>query len=425
MPFAKTDGFDTHLIVLRTRTSHRPDGSVYNTNTFSSDVLTSRLSRAWNVSPGKPYHATLEYEVRRHLSSPSPFYIRRSEHSTMPDWYWQDVGFYTAVGESASQMFLWGPDVSDMVATAVEDARNACFDNLRDITFNAPLFLAEFGKASDTVWKVAQAASKAGLAVYQGLRNPSAARRSMRKAFGKWARNTKGKNVSGDASSLWLEWRYSVETGLMDVSDASRTAADLLLDKSNQASSRVSATRQRIAELEPYVIADSAWGRDVGHGLSCGADALHVVTKTAHIEAKAWFTAVRDNSFLTDASQLGLLNVPLLAWELTPMSFVADWVLDVGNFLDRSLAGIGYKLLDGGTGCNRRVAGQHRMVLYANSGPIQEWSGEALYEVQYYYRDAWAYPTPTWTPRLRMNTKRWLDAAALLRAVPFGKFKAF
>lgn len=425
MPFAKTDGFDTHLTLLRTRTSHRPDGSVYKTSDASQDVITSKKSRAWNVSPSKPYHTTLEYEVYRHLSNSSPYAIRRSESPSMPDWYWRETGFYTAVGESAGQGFIWDPEISSIVALTVEDARNACFDNLRNTTFNAPLFLAEFGKATDTVGKFARAASKASLAVYQGLRNPKAARQQMRRAFGKWARNTKGKNVSGDASNLWLEWRYSVETGLRDIADASRTAADLLLDKSNQVSSHVSATRQRVAELAPHVIADSAWGRDVGLGLSCGQNALHVVSKTAHIEAKAWFTAVRENSFLTDANQLGLLNIPLYVYERTYMSFVADWLLDVGNFLDRSLAGIGYRLQDGGTGCNRRVAGQHRMVLYPNDGPIQEWTGDASYEIQYYYRDAWVNPTPTWTPRLRMNIQRWLDAAALLRAVPFGKFKAF
>lgn len=424
MPFARNDSFDTYLTVVRIRTSHRPDGSVYSTGTSECQVLTSRKIRNWNVSPSKPYHATLEYEVRRHLSNPAPFNLRRSEASYMPDWYYQDTGFYTAVGESASQMFLWDFDMSNLANEVVEDAKNACLDNLQGTTFQAPLFLAEFSKASDTVERFARAAVASAQEVYHGLRDIRAARRRMRKALGKWSKR-KGNNVSGDAASLWLEWRYSVETGLQDVADASRTAADLLLDKSNQGSSRVSATRQRIAELAPYEIADSAWGRDVGCGISAGSNALHVVSKIAHVTGTAWFTAVRDNSFLTDANQLGLLNVPLFLWERTWLSFTADWLLDVGNFLDRSLAGVGYKLLDGGWGINRRVAGQHRMVLYANNGPIQQWNGSATYEVQHYYRDAWVRPEPTWTPRFRMNTKRWIDAASLLRNIPFGRFKAF
>lgn len=34
------------------------------------------------------------------------------------------------------------------------------------------------------------------------------------------------------------------------------------------------------------------------------------------------------------ASDLGLTNLPLLAWELTPFSFVADWFLPIGPWLD-------------------------------------------------------------------------------------------
>lgn len=45
------------------------------------------------------------------------------------------------------------------------------------------------------------------------------------------------------------------------------------------------------------------------------------------------------------ANDLGLTNLPLLAWELTPFSFVVDWLLPVGNFLDSLDACLGYDSL--------------------------------------------------------------------------------
>lgn len=62
------------------------------------------------------------------------------------------------------------------------------------------------------------------------------------------------------------------------------------------------------------------------------------------------------------ASSLGLLNPAVLAWESVPFSFVIDWFLPVGNFLQSLSTPLGVKFLSGtqtsvaeGTGkCIRR-----------------------------------------------------------------------
>lgn len=51
---------------------------------------------------------------------------------------------------------------------------------------------------------------------------------------------------------------------------------------------------------------------------------------------------------LANASTLGLTNPASLAWELTTLSFVLDWAIGVGDFLNRIDATLGLTFIDGG-----------------------------------------------------------------------------
>jgi hypothetical protein len=309
----------------------------------------------------------------------------------------------------------------------LEAAKNGCFDNLQSTTWNAPVFFAELSKTTELVVGFANGLKSSAEALANSTRSSRAhAWRQALRSMKRWARGTKlPPNVTGTVAKLRLQWRYAVQTAVMDIEDASKTTADLLLDKSNQVSNRISATRVGIEDLGAFVIADSAWGRDIGLGLSLGSNMSHQVSRVCHVDARAWFTAVRKNSFLTDANQLGLLNAPLIVWELSWLSFVADWVLDVGNFLSRSCAGLGFDLLDGGYSVFRRVSGEHGVLDYGYwvTPDRQFLSDGARYESSVYQRYTWENPTPVWTPKIRMNTSRWLDAAALIRSIPLGRFR--
>lgn len=54
-----------------------------------------------------------------------------------------------------------------------------------------------------------------------------------------------------------------------------------------------------------------------------------------------------DNKFLQQAAQLGLTNPASIAWELTPYSFIVDWFLPIGKFLDNLDAWFGYAFISG------------------------------------------------------------------------------
>lgn len=55
-----------------------------------------------------------------------------------------------------------------------------------------------------------------------------------------------------------------------------------------------------------------------------------------------------DMPFVASASSLGLSNPALLAWELVPYSFVIDWFLPIGSYLENLSALHGYKVIEAG-----------------------------------------------------------------------------
>ena len=53
------------------------------------------------------------------------------------------------------------------------------------------------------------------------------------------------------------------------------------------------------------------------------------------------------NKWLQQGAQLGLTNPATVLWELTPYSFLVDWFLPIGKFLDNLDAGLGYTFISG------------------------------------------------------------------------------
>lgn len=54
-----------------------------------------------------------------------------------------------------------------------------------------------------------------------------------------------------------------------------------------------------------------------------------------------------DDSYIDSMSQLGLLNPWVVGWELVPFSFVVDWFIPIGTFLEALSASAGLKFVSG------------------------------------------------------------------------------
>lgn len=76
-------------------------------------------------------------------------------------------------------------------------------------------------------------------------------------------------------------------------------------------------------------------------------DATFVDTYRSELKTSLWYRL--DLPEVADLSQLGLLNPAVVAWELVPFSFLVDWMVPVGNYLNALDASIGMTYLGGST----------------------------------------------------------------------------
>lgn len=66
---------------------------------------------------------------------------------------------------------------------------------------------------------------------------------------------------------------------------------------------------------------------------------------SAKYTAKMWYRL--SDSWLNQANQMGLVNPLEVAWALVPFSFVVDWLLPVGNYLEALTSRCGITFVDG------------------------------------------------------------------------------
>lgn len=104
------------------------------------------------------------------------------------------------------------------------------------------------------------------------------------------------------------------------------------------------------------------------------------------------------DSWLRAGSQYGLINPASLAWELVPWSFLVDWSLPIGNFLEAFTATAGLEFIGGYT--SRWAQGQ-TIINFDLSGQIYPWNSYTVGKHQIdrfgFRRDAlsdWPLPLP-------------------------------
>lgn len=124
-----------------------------------------------------------------------------------------------------------------------------------------------------------------------------------------------------------------------------------------------------------------------------------------------------ENGQLSMLAQMGLINPFEVAWELTPFSFVVDWFLPVGNFLEACTARLGVTFIDGYygtyvTGSTECIpedpALYNASVTYKDQKVVNDFSG--------YRREKLSgFPIPALYLKNPLSTTHVLDALALIR----------
>lgn len=171
-------------------------------------------------------------------------------------------------------------------------------------SFNASVTLAESGEALSMIGSTAYSLATAIKKVKRGDMRGAAKAMSVSPR----SRNRKPSESANEISGRWLELQYGWLPLIGDVSNAAKAVSQVLNGPMTQ-SIRTSKSRS----TEDTVV----------HG-----NYVYVDRKRSH--KKYWTVRVKT---AVNPFQLSLVDPLMVAWELMPYSFVADWFLPIGDYL--------------------------------------------------------------------------------------------
>lgn len=262
-----------------------------------------------------------------------------SYHDVEPEWY-----------STVGQVGLYPPEPNWQTKLRLQ---------IKDQKINLAQAVAEYPQAQRMFANNATTIANALRALRRG---------EMKKVF-----NTLGlprKKLRGTVSNRWLELQYG---WLPLLSDLHGAVEELQQSLQRPRTRRVTARATSQVELD----VQNGW---YPHLQERG---------TIHAEAKATAKAVcyiQQESLA--ASRLGVTNPLNLAWELLPYSFVIDWFIPIGNWLNSLDAGIGLGAIRGTvTTKTKYVATNHRVGVYQ----YETYSRSVFYDLP-------AAPLPRYSP---------------------------
>lgn len=194
------------------------------------------------------------------------------------------------------------------VAALHNEAFTKALQRLADAKVNLPVAVAEASKTTQLITNTANRIFNAY--------------RSFRK--GRFRDTARYLGISsGTVHKTWLEYKYGWMPLLMDVKNAAEflaqqhVAKPIYLTGLGTASSQASYFQQL--------------SRVHGWRSFSRASITRQSVATREVRVKIYARVV--NSQATQLQQLGLTNPALVAWELVPFSFVFDWFISVGDYL--------------------------------------------------------------------------------------------
>lgn len=224
---------------------------------------------------------------------------------------------------------------------------------------------------------------------------------------GQWGRVAKELGVqrkrlkSGQTlSERWLEYSYGWMPLIGDIYDTH----DLLTKGFRKEAFIMSSTRT----LRDFHSAS-------GNELSSDYRSTTYGNSTVAYRAKVFYK-VNDSS-LAKWYQLGLINPAEIAWAVVPYSFVVDWFLPVGNFLEALTSTIGVDFIDGFYGT--RVSGRYTTRPRWDEDPNEQLISNTVTTVTetFGYRRSKmsSFPTPGLYLKSPFSTNHVFSALALIR----------
>lgn len=291
--------------------------------------------------------------------------------------------------------------------TSMRNAAIAALNSaIRKGQWNSGVFLGELRETSrlfvDTVLSLARFLGS--IRKFRRIRTYTRERgRTRRKTQTVYKASWRGvEKTASSLGGLWLLYRYGILPAIADLRDSFQ-----LLRK------HLNAFDGRTSVKSPPRTARST----VLRRLNPGTVITEMSTRTWF---KAWFTPPSSYSQLLAhfADQLGLQSKAQIAWELTTLSFVVDWFVDIGGYLEALNQPAGFTILTVEENHFTRISqtiDPNGTYTTASKSTVSSSGGRSTEDVVKWSRYTVPYPVPRrpgFSPDL--NPKRITDALALL-----------
>lgn len=195
-----------------------------------------------------------------------------------------------------------------------------------------------------------------------------------------------------DAPNNWLEYQYGWKPMLGDV----YTAVDNIANKDNANNSRC------------YYRVKKGLGLEIPVDVATSASNMTIFTRrvnTFHLSCRFDFMPNPDMDMFRTLDEWGVTNPSLVAWELVPFSFVVDWALPIGDFLNALTAARAFTFRGGSFSQFNDLTSRSWLKPYSSVGfPIVEGWGEASGRAKAFTRTVYSdFPFPDY--RAMAHTK--------------------
>jgi hypothetical protein len=248
------------------------------------------------------------------------------------------------------------------VSSLENEARAALLAKIKGMSVNAAQAMAERKQTAKLVGDTAITIAKAVRAVRRG--DVIGAAKALGVKRPRSTRVSRSSQVGDAAAQHWLALQYGWKPLLSDVYGA---AEQLAKNSRNIQYQRASVLKSGVYEVSTRVNTPppSGWS---------GPD-LQVTRITEKVDVRMG-CVFQQTSPVTTMKEIGLTNPALLAWELLPFSFVADWFLPIGGFLNNIDATLGLTFHSGYKTVFREVNGYSYWTkgLVRNSGTVTEFT---------------------------------------------------
>lgn len=127
------------------------------------------------------------------------------------------------------------------------------------------------------------------------------------------------------ASGLWLQYRYGIMPLIYDL----QGAIEMVMKKFDHDSSVLRAKRAGKKNVENKVVTGAIWYNNLYVPYKLDEYVTHKATTCVYYQLETM------SNHISNLRDLGLYteHLPAVLWEVTKLSFVADWFLNMGDFL--------------------------------------------------------------------------------------------